>query len=71
VGKNRHAKPLYHTNVNWLWWYNAVKRQRDYSEESASYVDVYPITLTSFPDTNVLAFYTFRNTTLWIGAVQV
>ncbi|PKL52239.1 MAG: hypothetical protein CVV37_02315 [Nitrospira bacterium HGW-Nitrospira-1] len=70
--------PWYHSNVSRLWWYSAVKRQRDYSEDSglcagapSCYVDVYPIPIPSFSGDNILGFHTFRNTSMWWGSARI
>lgn len=67
-----------HPDVNWLWWFGAVKRQRDYSEDSGlcggappCYVDVYPVVIPTFSGDNILGFHTFRNTTIWWGSGEI
>ena len=70
--------PWYHPDANWLWWFSAVKRQTDYSEDSVAcngappcYVDVYPIAIPTFSHDNILGFHTFRNTSMWWGSAQI
>ena len=76
--KTNTQDPWSHADVNQLWWHDAVKRQTDYSEDSGlcggappCYVDVYPVSSSSFPSAYVSGYYTFRNTSMWFGTVKI
>jgi hypothetical protein len=72
------ADPWSYYDFNRLWWFSAVKRQADYSEDiglcggsPACYIDVYPKHSDVYPAELFQGFFTFRNVSMWWGSVKV
>jgi hypothetical protein len=70
--------PWIRSDLSRLWWHSAVKRQREYSEDSAlcdgnppCYVDIYPELRDTYSPEYYPGFYTFRNATMWWGSVKL
>jgi hypothetical protein len=70
--------PYTRPDINSIYFHSAVKRQKDYSTNSAScggnppcYVDVYPEHRDAYSPNYFSGFYTFRNATMWWGSVKL
>jgi hypothetical protein len=72
------ADPWLHEDLRYLHLSYSLKRQRDYSEDSAlcggsppCYIDYYPEESTTFNDYETPVFYTFRGAMMWWGSPQI